>query len=210
MMSFKIPLAVFTVTLVNFTFASPAPGSISKNTLSTFLTQHLPTSGFASMAVAGPLPGEGYINGQVTNNCPFPIYVRQAVAQYSGVTGEPCEHFGETADIKVDPGLTYFSEKPTYFEGCGTSLKVSRNIGDTNVYQVEYSVDRRNGKVWYNLSAEDGAPFQDVDRKLYVFSVGCMAVHCAPGQQGKDPVHGCDWPLQPVCPRIGQVMATIC
>lgn len=89
-------------------------------------------------------------------------------------------------------------------------MKVSRNQGDTSVYQVEYSVDRRNGKVWYNLSAEDGAPFQDVDRKLYVFSIDCQVVHCAPGQYGKDPVHGCDWPIQPVCAQLGRVMATLC
>lgn len=70
------------------------------------------------------------------------------------------------------------------------SVKVSHNIGDLRVYQVEYSVDRRNRRVWYNLSAEDGAPFQDVDRKLYVSSVDCLAVHCSPGQYGKDEVMG--------------------
>lgn len=88
-------------------------------------------------------------------------------------------------------------------------VKVSHSIGDTRVYQVEY-FDRRNGKVWYDLSAEDDAPFQDVERKLYVFSEGCMAVHCAPGQYGKDEVHGCDWPIQPVCAQIGRIMATLC
>ena len=89
-------------------------------------------------------------------------------------------------------------------------MKVSHNIGDLGVYQVEYSVDRRKRRVWYNLSAEDGAPFQEVDRKLSVMSVNCLAVHCAPGQYGKDEVHGCDWPIHPVCAQIGRVMASLC
>ena len=89
-------------------------------------------------------------------------------------------------------------------------MKVSRNPGDAKVYQIEYSVDRRNNKVWYNLSAEDGTPFQDVERYLAVSSVDCMAVHCAPGQYGKDAVHGCDWPIQPVCAQLGRVIAAVC
>lgn len=91
------------------------------------------------------------------------------------------------------------------------AVKISHNIGDLQVYQIEYAVDRTSVKMmWYNLSAEDGAPFQDVDRKLYVFSEACMAVHCAPGQWGKDPVHGCDWPIQPSYVQVGQVIATLC
>ncbi|KAJ8114278.1 hypothetical protein OPT61_g3795 [Boeremia exigua] len=165
MLLINVFVAMLIPTLINLVRATAVPAT-SKNAPDSFLVQHLPTSNFASIDFAGPLPGEGHINGQVTNKCSYPIYVRQAVAEFSGVTGEKCEHFGETHDVKVDPGLTYVSEKPTYFEGCGSSLKVSRNIGDANVHQIEYSVDRRNGKVWYNLSAEDGAPFQDVDRKL--------------------------------------------
>lgn len=90
------------------------------------------------------------------------------------------------------------------------AVKISHNIGDLKVYQVEYRVDRRNKKVWYNLSAEDGTPFQEVERYLAVGSIDCMAVHCLPGQYGKDLTHGCDWPLQPVCANIGQVVAVGC
>lgn len=101
--------------LHSFSFASPTPGD--------FFSQYLPTSGFASIDFAGPLLGEGHINGQVTNQCHYPIYVRQAVAEFSGVTGEKCKHFGETKDVKIDPGRVYISERPTYYDGCGTLRK---------------------------------------------------------------------------------------
>ncbi|KAF3052262.1 hypothetical protein E8E11_011472 [Didymella keratinophila] len=197
------------VNLIDFAHASPTPNT-SKNPTGDFFSQYLPSSDHTSIAFAGPLPGEGHINGQVKNNCPNPIYVRQAGAEFSGVTGGRCEGFGETKDLLVQPGQFHISERPTYFDGCSTSLKVSHNIGDLRVYQVEYSVDRRNRRVWYNLSAEDGASIQDVDRKLSVMSVDCLAVHCASGQYGEDEVHGCDWPIQPVCARLGRVMASLC
>ncbi|KAF1929486.1 uncharacterized protein M421DRAFT_4617 [Didymella exigua CBS 183.55] len=126
-MLFVMPIATIFFKAI---FASPAPAT-SKNATSDFFSQNLPSSSFAFIDVGGMLPGEGDINGQVTNNCPFPVYVRQGVAERSGVTGEKCAGF----------------------------VKISRNIGDTRVYQVEYSVDRRNNRIWYNLSTEDGAPF---------------------------------------------------
>lgn len=75
------------------------------------------------MSIAGPLPGEGSIHGVVSNNCRFPIYVREAIAEFSGVTGKRCKHFGETQDRYIGPGKTYTSRYPTYFDGCGTSSK---------------------------------------------------------------------------------------
>ncbi|KAL1652723.1 hypothetical protein SLS61_004705 [Didymella pomorum] len=145
------------VHLIEFARTSPTSNT-SKNPTGDFLSQYLPSSDCTSIAFAGPLPGRGHINGQVKNNYPYPIYVRQAVAEYSGVTGE--------------------------------KFKVSHNIGNPHIYQIEYSVDRRNRWAWCNLSAEDGAPFQYVDRKLSVMSVDSLAVCGAPGRYGKDEVMG--------------------
>lgn len=90
------------------------------------------------------------------------------------------------------------------------SVKISRNTSDSKVYQAEYAVDRLNHKVWYDLSSENGAPFQDFRRKLYIAQSGCGLVNCEPGQYGKDPVHGCDWPKQPSCATIHGVVASLC
>ncbi|CAN9448506.1 unnamed protein product [Alternaria sp. RS040] len=89
-------------------------------------------------------------------------------------------------------------------------VKVAYHPADLRVYQIEYSADGHDGRMWYNLSAEDGAPFQDVERYLGCRGPTCPFVHCAPGQYGKDPVHGCDWPLQPLCDSLGSVVAVIC
>jgi hypothetical protein len=112
------------VHLIEFARTSPTSNT-SKNPTGDFLSQYLPSSDCTSIAFAGPLPGRGHINGQVKNNYPYPIYVRQAVAEYSGVTGEKCEAFGETQDLLVQPYQFYISERPTYFDGCSTSRKLS-------------------------------------------------------------------------------------
>lgn len=114
-------------TSIKVTLASPAP-TTSKNNGGDFFSQYLPTSNYASIDFGGMLPGEGHINGQVTNKCSFPIYVRQAVAEWSGVTGEKCEGFGETKDMLVEPGKTYISERPAYWDGCGTSRESRLSI----------------------------------------------------------------------------------
>ena len=90
------------------------------------------------------------------------------------------------------------------------TVKVAYHPADLRVYQIEYSADGHDGRMWYNISAEDGAPFQDVERYLGGRGPTCPFVHCAPGQYGKDPVHGCDWPLQPLCNSLGSVVAVIC
>jgi hypothetical protein len=72
-------------------------------------------------------------------------------------------------------------------------------------------MDPHDGRLWYNLSAENGAPFQDVDRWLGVsYTTDCTIVHCRPGQWGKDPKNGCDWPMQPQCGSLGNVVAYLC
>ncbi|KAJ4380964.1 hypothetical protein N0V86_003311 [Didymella sp. IMI 355093] len=115
MVSSILALVAIAAIHLKTSFASPTP-HISKNT-----TDEFPD--YSSIEIGGKLPGEGHINGQVMNNCPFPVYVRQAVAEFSAVTGDACEGFGETEDQLVKPGETYVSERPTYWDGCGSSRK---------------------------------------------------------------------------------------
>jgi hypothetical protein len=89
-------------------------------------------------------------------------------------------------------------------------VKVAYKPADLKIYQIEYSMDGHDGRMWYNLSAVDGAPFQEVERYLTGFGPMCPFVHCAPGQWGEDLEHGCDWPRQPVCDTIGSVVAVLC
>ncbi|KAF1938135.1 hypothetical protein EJ02DRAFT_458153 [Clathrospora elynae] len=154
------------------------------------------------------------VRGEVWNSCPFAIWVRQAVAAYSsGPTSQECEHFGETQMVKLPSMTKYVARYKAKMDQCGHVLKVARNSAqDLNVYQVEYSLDPQSKRMWYNLSGEDGAPFQDQER--YLTGLGpsgtCPFVACDSGEWGKDPEHGCDWPLQPVCESIGPVVAIMC
>lgn len=72
------------------------------------------------------------------------------------------------------------------------SVKMSRAPGAKELYQVEYTIDEK-GAIWYNLSHENGNPFKEVARYLFVNGHGtgnkCIPFYCAPGDGGT----GCDW-----------------
>jgi hypothetical protein len=179
-------------------------------------------------------PNVPQIRGELRNRCPFTVWARLSIAATSsGPTHEPCDHAGETEMVEVKPGGRYKAPFPAQLNQCGHvsmdsctlcttllpfsiaptnehTVKVAYHTADLRVYQIEYSADGHDGRMWYNLSAEDGAPFQDVERYLGGRGPTCPFVHCAPGQWGKDPVHGCDWPIQPLCDTLGSVVAVLC
>ena len=195
-----------------------------------------PGLSMASMSVPSWIgmggPDIPQIRGEIRNHCSFSVWARLSIAANNSF-GVPCANAGETQMVEVLPGHRYKAPFPCQLNQCGhvstyalyispqSSLasiapanthpvKVAYHPQDRNVYQIEYSLDPHDGRMWYNLSAEDGAPFQDVERYLAGFGPTCPFVHCAPGQYGKDPDHGCDWPIQPVCATIGSVVGVLC
>ena len=52
-------------------------------------------------------PSKGHTNGHVTNHCPFPVYIHQAAAKYSSVTGKSCENCGDMTDLLGQLGEVY-------------------------------------------------------------------------------------------------------
>jgi hypothetical protein len=195
-----------------------------------------PGSSMASVSMPGLIdlgnPDIPQIRGEIRNKCPFTVWARLSIAEFNS-NGVKCDHFGETQMVEVPSGHRYQAPFPCQLNQCGHvreyflytfpsflqplmlcanthPVKVAYHPGDREVYQMEYSLDPNDGRMWYNLSAEDGAPFQEVERYLTGFGPICPFVHCAPGQWGKDPVHGCDWPIQPVCATIGSVVAVLC
>ncbi|KAF1834538.1 hypothetical protein BDW02DRAFT_328745 [Decorospora gaudefroyi] len=217
--------AVGTIFLATSTSASPVSlndGAMSKDWSHVFssgismASKIGPGAQMASISVAGGFPAHHRVSGHVWNRCPYSIYVRLTVAEFTSNPDKPpetdCPKFGDYPEEEIKPGEAYHSPVYATPNQCGHVIKVGRKSFEPNVYQVEYSVDGHTGYMWYNLSAEDGAPFQDVLRYLAgVPAKGtCPFVYCAPGHWGKDPVHGCDWPLQPMCTLVGSVVAVLC
>ncbi|KAI4926279.1 hypothetical protein J4E85_006571 [Alternaria conjuncta] len=215
---FAVALSFLTV----FTNAAPTDfktQDMSKDWTHVFSPEHFmssliePGSSMASISVPSWIgmgdPDIPQIRGELRNHCPFSVWARLSIAANNSF-GVPCDHAGETQMVEVLPGHRYKAPFPCQLNQCGHNIKVAYHPEDRNVYQIEYSLDPHDGRMWYNLSAEDGAPFQDVERYLAGFGPTCPFVHCAPGQYGKDPVHGCDWPIQPVCATIGSVVGVLC
>ncbi|RYO34976.1 hypothetical protein AA0113_g431 [Alternaria arborescens] len=209
----------FLTVLLNAAPTSPNPNLMSKDwrhvlTPDNFLASTIePGSSMASVLVPGMAsdPNVPQIRGEVRNHCSFSVWARLSISPISsGPSHEKCDNLGETSMVEIKPGQRYKAPFPCQMNQCGHVIKVAYHPADLRVYQIEYSVDSHDGRMWYNLSAEDGAPFQDVERYLGGRGPTCPFVHCAPGQYGKDPVHGCDWPLQPLCNSLGSVVAVIC
>ncbi|CAO2650991.1 Nn.00g092880.m01.CDS01 [Neocucurbitaria sp. VM-36] len=209
MHSLNIFLAVLLGLLAILSSASPT--SFDSSLLTKDWTHVVPPGATrASITFTNMLP-EDKVRGELHNRCPFPVYVRQAIAATSSGDGARCENGGsETQEVEVSPGKVWQTPFLAKMDQCGHSIKITRTRGNSQVYQVEYSMDSHDRRLWYNLSAENGAPFQDVDRWLGARGEKCPFVHCAPGQWGKDPVHGCDWSRQPSCNTIGSVVAILC
>ncbi|CAI9632068.1 unnamed protein product [Alternaria burnsii] len=215
---FAVALGFLTV-LLNAAPTSPNPNLMSKDwrhvlTPDNFLASTIePGSSMASVLAPGMAndPNVPQIRGEVRNHCSFSVWARLSISPISsGPSHEKCDNPGETSMVEIKPGQRYKAPFPCQMNQCGHVIKVAYHPADLRVYQIEYSADGHDGRMWYNLSAEDGAPFQDVKRYLGGRGPTCPFVHCAPGQYGKDPVHGCDWPLQPLCDSLGSVVAVIC
>ncbi|KAA8618725.1 Antigenic thaumatin domain-containing protein [Pyrenophora tritici-repentis] len=204
--------------LANAAPTSPNDDGLSKDWTHVFTQDNInlstvnPGSPMASVSIPS-VADATEVHGQIVNKCSFPVWVRLAIAATTSNPDRPgakCDHAGETHMVEVQPGGTYLSPFPAKCDQCGHVLKVAHNAGDLKVYQFEYSMDGHDGRLWYDLSAENGAPFQKVERYLGTSGRSCPFVDCKPGQWGKHPVYGCDWPLQPVCNTPSTVVGVLC
>ncbi|KAG9185199.1 hypothetical protein G6011_07743 [Alternaria panax] len=215
---FAVALGFLTV----LTSAAPTsldPSLMSKDWSHVFAPGHglvstiEPGSSMASISIPD-MAGDSnipQIRGEVRNHCSFSIWACLSISPESSAPGHvKCDNPGETPMIEVKPGGRYKAPFPCQMNQCGHVIKLAYHPADRSVYQIEYSADAHDGRMWYNLSAEDGAPFQDIERYLGGRGPTCPFVHCAPGQWGKDAVHGCDWPIQPLCDTLGSVVAVLC
>ncbi|KAF1851894.1 uncharacterized protein K460DRAFT_351763 [Cucurbitaria berberidis CBS 394.84] len=84
---------------------------------------------------------EDRIVGEIHNRCPFSVFVRQAIAATSSGDGAQCENGpSESPEVELLPVLMWQTPHSARMDQCGHSIKVPRNGGDANVYQVEYSI----------------------------------------------------------------------
>ncbi|KAF2131086.1 hypothetical protein P153DRAFT_287076 [Dothidotthia symphoricarpi CBS 119687] len=148
------------------------------------------------------------VQGLVINNCPFTIYVRQAVAEFpSSRPTEPCAHFGETTERTIAPGETYNAPFLAAKDTCGHSLKMSRTPNAFEVYQLEYNWSLENDELWYNLSSDTAAPFDDVARAVHTQAGDCAKFSCTPGELGPGV---CDYPVLAACKNKEGIVAVLC
>lgn len=74
-------------------------------------------------AVASAAPAEEDPVKFIFNNwCPFPVYIREAVAEHPGPRhGEGCANFGETKEGILPAGAGFMGQYPVYKDSCGHS-----------------------------------------------------------------------------------------
>ncbi|KAF2689581.1 hypothetical protein K458DRAFT_400303 [Lentithecium fluviatile CBS 122367] len=134
------------------------------------------------------------IKAHIVNKYPFSVYFYQTVK----VECNRAHPNTPTYEVKprkdgwfpIDMRSTLEVNFVSNAHDCGISVKISRNSGSSQIYQVEYTV-LPDGAIWYNLSHEKGNPFTDVACYLYVRGTAskCLPLYCAPGDSGS----GCDW-----------------
>ncbi|KAF2436158.1 hypothetical protein EJ08DRAFT_645171 [Tothia fuscella] len=119
------------------------------------------------------------VNGWLTNNCAFPIYVWTDAAWKSCSTnrdGPPCS----SDEWIIHPGGTYkvpyqaiplFDDMPAVDRG-GVTLKIATKPAkytNTPVYEAEWSIDRSKGIIWYNFSHEDAQSKPEGKEDVFMF-----------------------------------------
>ncbi|KAF2036315.1 hypothetical protein EK21DRAFT_106417 [Setomelanomma holmii] len=161
--------------------------------------------GFFALASATPAKA-AEIKFVFNNYCPYPLYIREAVAEHPGSRpNERCANFSESPGAKMTPGGTFTNQFPIYKDTCGYSVEVSRYPGEP-VYQFEYVWALENGRVWYNLSHESDNPFTDVVRALGARRSGCPFLQCPAGDDGS----ACDYPHQTDCAQLDGLQGFFC
>jgi hypothetical protein len=136
---------------------------------------------------------------QVFNGCNFPIYVRSALS------GSP-----DSAESTLPGGQTYFS--PSMADnGAGLTVKVSRCPSETSTCPaLQLEAAQGSGLVYFDLSAIDGNPFDDV-RRVALTDWGCCNIgwDCEPGSWNDGCSQGTtEW--KPCPEHCGDVLLVMC
>ncbi|KAH7398690.1 hypothetical protein DE146DRAFT_655330 [Phaeosphaeria sp. MPI-PUGE-AT-0046c] len=156
-----------------------------------------------SLTIAAPL--QEPVLFLLKNNCPFPLYIREAVAASpSPRPWERCKNSGETPEAKMPAHSTAYGGYPVLKDSCGHSIKVSRHPRGAP-YQFEFTWALENDRMWYDMSHEDGNPFTDVEREFAPHN-HCPALKCGAGNDGS----ACDYAIQTDCATKGKLHAWLC
>ncbi|KAF1916968.1 hypothetical protein BDU57DRAFT_539194 [Ampelomyces quisqualis] len=158
-----------------------------------------------AFTTAAPALAQDDVKFLLMNNCPFPVYVRESVAEVPGPRPwDTCANYGESKEGKLSSGGMCFGIYPILKDSCGHSIKIARHPAGP-VYQFEFTWARENDRMWYNLSHEDGNPFTDVEREFSAHN-WCPSLKCQAGNDGSQ----CDYDVQVDCGRKGAMQGFLC